>query len=107
MTEQSVVYDKQDERLTMNTNNSLKINESISIKKKFSQLFVGLGTYLVTCGTGKSRQLRFNNTAAYSKQNKTSIIKSKSNLVKKDKSWLLLSSEVSLNNLENDDVFLS
>lgn len=104
---ESVAFDKNDEKLTIT---KLKPETSnLTIKKKISQLFIGLGTYLVTCGTGKSRRLLLtnNNTNHRHHQSKINIIKSKTNLIKKDKSWLLLSSEVSLNNLENDDVFLN
>ena len=95
----SIVYEKQEEKLTLNANN-LKIAENFSIRKKFSQLMLGFGNYVVTCGTGKSRQLQLKN------KNVTDQLKPKCNLPKKDKSWLLLSSEVSLNHIDNDDVFL-
>jgi len=100
---QIIAYEKHDsnnENVKLTLNN--KLNETISLKNKFSQVFLGLGTYLVTCGTGKSRQLKIN---LNKKINNTTNTLVKSNLVKKDKSWLLLASEASLNNLENDEVF--
>lgn len=46
---------------------------------------------------------RSDDTKSKKSPNKNSNKNSK--LIKKDKSWLLLSSEVSLNSIENDDVF--
>jgi GTPase SAR1 family protein len=101
---QSIVYEKQpnqqEDKLTMNTTQT-RTNENFSIRKKFSQLMHGFGNYMVKCGTGKSQKLKLNN------KNLPTSLKPKSKLPKKDKSWLLLSSEVSLNNIDNDDVFLS
>ena len=85
--------------------------ENISLKKKLSQLLTGLGTYVVTCGSKhKSRKLINNNggqpkSAAPAAAIKNSPLRNQANnlLKRKNKSWLLLGSDASLNSLTNED----
>ena len=84
-----------EENLTMKNS---KTSENFTMKKKLSHFFIGIGTYLVTCGSSQSRKLA-NVKKLNDKSNKSSMLKNK------DKSWLLLSSDISINTLENDEVF--
>lgn len=101
------------------TNVTKKINNTTdsSVKTKLSRLFIGIGTYVVTCGgTHKSRRLA---ELKYLKKNNGEILvnnneSSKNNFdrsnknianlnrsfMRKKNSWLLLSSENSLNELD-------
>lgn len=79
-----------------------KSKETISIKSKLSRLAIGLGTYIVTCGSAQSRKLA--DMKQLRDTNQTENKQSKK-LIKKNKSWLLLASEISLNTLDNDEVF--
>ncbi|CAF1081985.1 unnamed protein product [Brachionus calyciflorus] len=81
-----------EENITMPVIKSVKTTEPISIKSKLSRLAIGLGTYIVTCGSNQSRRL-----ADFKKMSNN-----KQKSIKKNKSWLLLASEMSLNNLENE-----
>ena len=74
-------------------------SSNMTVKEKFSRLFLGLGTYIVTCGSANSRKL------ANVKRMNLKASKTNGNLNNKfvDKNWLLLSSHTSLNSL--DDVF--
>jgi hypothetical protein len=77
-------------------------NSDLSIRDKLSRLAFGIGTYLVTCGSAQSRKL-----ASLKQFKHKNTIGSAVPAVKRNKSWLLLASDVSLNNMgaENDDVF--
>jgi hypothetical protein len=81
-----------------------KVVNEFSVKTKLSRLFIGLGTYVVTCGgTNKSRQLA---EIKYLKNNANGQLDKRSNLItrsfrRKKSSWLLLnSSETSLNTFQ-------
>ncbi len=89
-----------------NNNNNLtvlKADEKVPIKEKFSRLFLGLGTYIVTCGSARSRKLVLANRMKNIRNTRTTNDLNSAQVV--DKSWLLLSSHNSLNSL--DDVFTS
>ena len=91
-----------------NSNNN--DGNSVTMRAKFARLFLGLGTYVVTCGSDRSRKLIVDNRAKnILKNSKTcndlSSNKKHNNNKLVDKSWLLLSSHNSLNSL--DDVFTS
>lgn len=96
---------KQEEQ-NMTTTNDL------SIKDKLSRFAIGIGTYIVTCGSTRTRKLadlkKLKNEHTFEIESSSSTVTRKnvsSKNVKKNKSWLLLASELSLNNTENDDVF--
>lgn len=87
-------------QLDDNNHSLLKQHEgNITVKEKFSRLFLGLGTYIVTCGSANSRKL------VNAKRMNLRASKTSGTLNNKfvDKNWLLLSSHTSLNSL--DDVF--
>lgn len=82
---------------------SKQLTSDLSIKDKLSRLAFGIGTYLVTCGSSQSRKLA--DLKQYKNKNTISNKLNSNKIVRRNKSWLLLASEVSLNNADNDDVF--
>lgn len=78
-----------EENRTVPVINSGKTSEPLTIKSKLSRLAIGIGTYVVTCGSNNSRRLA---DLKNSKKSNDSNQKS----YKKNKSWLLLASETSL-----------
>lgn len=110
------LIDVVDKEANNNENELVKIGEptptieNISLKKKLSQLLTGLGTYVVTCGSKhKSRKLINNGgqplPATAAAPVKSSPLRNHANnlLKRKNKSWLLLGSDASLNSLTNED----
>lgn len=92
---------KLDNDIQLNIN---KQNENpVTVKEKISRLFLGLGTYIVTCGSAKSSKLVIANRLKNMKNSRTTNDLNNQKLV--DKNWLLLSSHNSLNSL--DEVFTS
>lgn len=102
------------------------MSTSLSIRGKLSRFAIGLGTYLVTCGaTTRTRKLadmkRLKNKMTYEETSSMATTKNNSSVItsglsssaarkfpiKRNKSWLLLSSELSINSTENDEVFSS
>ena len=108
---------------TNNKNEMIKSESAYTIRSKLSRFVINVGTYIVTCGTNKSRRLKNmkklnevtnedvelelsvveNSSSSSSKPTKKNALTKK--FVKKNKSWKLLSSsQMSLNSLE-DSVF--
>lgn len=82
----------------LDDNAARQFDNNVSVKEKFSRLFLGFGTYIVTCGSSQSRKLVLANRLRSMKHSRTHNDLN-SNLV--DKSWLLLSSHTSLNSLND------
>lgn len=80
----------------------LENGQNLTLKQKLSQFFVGFGTYIVTCGAHKARTKGNNNNNSNYSKNKNKLL-----ILGKNKSWLLLGSEMSLNTLANDEVFVN
>lgn len=78
-----------EETRTVPAVNQEKKSEPLTIRSKLSRLAIGIGTYVVTCGSNNSRRLA---DLKNSKNSNDSSNKSG----KKNKSWLLLASETSL-----------
>ena len=94
--------------LPLNKNDKLdnfRPNETFSVKKKLSRFVIEVGTYVVTCGGSRSRKLVHLRELKNGNGGNGNI---NNRLLRKNKSWLLLSSsEMSLNSLDNDNAFAS
>lgn len=69
--------------------NPEKKSEPLTIRSKLSRLAIGIGTFVVTCGSNNSRRLA-------DLKNSKNLKDSNNKSCKKNKSWLLLASETSL-----------
>jgi len=85
-----------------NNQSVLKASDKVPIKEKISRLFFGLGTYIVTCGSARSKKLVLANRMKNIRNARTKNDINGGQFV--DNSWLLLSSHNSLNSL--DEVFV-
>lgn len=95
--ETSATFTKLDNDTQLNIKSDTTAN--VSVKEKLSRLFLGLGTYIVTCGSANSRKLVIANRLKNMKVSKTHNDLNHNKLV--DKSWLLLSSHNSLNSFDD------
>lgn len=83
-------------------------NETFSVKKKLSRFVIEVGTYVVTCGGSRSRKLVHLRELKNGNGGNGGNGNINNRLLRKNKSWLLLSSsEMSLNSLDNDNAFAS
>jgi len=94
VTTNSNLKNNENDNLQMNNPNEfyMKTNQNKTFKDKLSKYFIGIGTYMVTCGTKKT-ELGAHKLGVTSTKSKVPILR--------NKKWNLLNSETSLNTIEN------